>query len=69
MKVIAAPGLKVPMEDKPHDYINDTDVIDVPDTAYYQRRISDGDLIEVTVNNTAARAVPRNNGATAPVSE
>lgn len=48
MKVKAATGLKVPMEEKPHDYINDTDVMDVPDTAYYQRRISDGDLIAVT---------------------
>ena len=69
MKVRATPGLNVPMEDKPHNYINDTDVMDVPDTAYYQRRISDGDLVEVIVTNTAARAVPRNNGATAPVSE
>lgn len=45
MQVKAAPGLKVPMEDKPHDYITDTEVADVPDTAYYQRRVSDGDLV------------------------
>jgi len=49
MQVQAAAGLKVPMEDKPHDYITDAAVADVPDTAYYQRRISDGDLIVVTV--------------------
>lgn len=48
MQVQAAPGLKVPMEDKPHDYITDAVVVDVPDTAYYQRRISDGDLLAVT---------------------
>lgn len=47
MKVQAVAGLKVPMEDKPHDYITDASVSDVPDTAYYQRRISDGDLIAV----------------------
>lgn len=48
MKVQAATGLKVPMEDKPHNYITDAVAVDVPDTAYYQRRISDGDLIAVT---------------------
>jgi hypothetical protein len=47
MQVQAAQGLKVPMEDKPHDYITDAIVIEVPDTAYYQRRISDGDLLAV----------------------
>lgn len=47
MQVQAAQGLKVPMEDKPHDYITDAVAVDVPDTAYYQRRISDGDLLVV----------------------
>lgn len=47
MQVQATTGLKVPMEDKPHDYITDVVAVDVPDTAYYQRRISDGDLIAV----------------------
>jgi hypothetical protein len=47
MQVQAVPGLKVPMEDKPHDYITDASAVDVPDTAYYQRRISDGDLVLV----------------------
>ncbi|WP_410499705.1 DUF2635 domain-containing protein [Chitinibacter sp. S2-10] len=44
MKVIAAPGLKVPYEDKPNRYITADQVVDVPDTVYYRRRIADGDL-------------------------
>lgn len=63
MKAKAATGLKVPMEGKPHDYITDAVAVDVPDSAYYQRRISDGDLIEVVATvktTTAARAVPQN---------
>lgn len=45
MKVKAAQGLKVPMEDKPREYITDAKSVDVPETAYYSRRVSDGDLI------------------------
>lgn len=56
MNVRAAPGLNVPLEDKPHNYINDTDVMDVPDTAYYQRRINDGDLVEVIAKTTTKGA-------------
>ena len=52
MLVLAAPGIKVPLEEKPRDYITDTPPQDeagytVPDTAYYLRRIADGDLLEV----------------------
>lgn len=58
MKVQAVAGLKVPMEDKPHDYITDAEAVDVPDSAYYQRRITDGDLVEVaaTVKTTKGAA-------------
>jgi len=58
MKVKAAIGLKVPMEGKPHDYITETEAVEVVDSAYYQRRISDGDLIEVaaTVKTTTKGA-------------
>ena len=54
MQVLAAPGIKVPMEEKPRDYITDTPPegeagYTVPDTAYYQRRILDGDLVPVMV--------------------
>lgn len=52
MQVLAAPGLKVPMEDKPRNYITDTPPADaagftVPDTVYYQRRVIEGDLVMV----------------------
>jgi len=58
MNLIAAIGLKVPMEGKPHDYITDAKAVVVPDSAYYQRRITDGDLIEVkaTVKTTTKGA-------------
>lgn len=45
MKVKAAPGIKVPQENKPREYITDAEVVDVPDTAYYLRRCADSDLI------------------------
>lgn len=48
MIVKAAKGLKVPMEFKPRDYITDDAVFKVEDTAYYARRISDGDLLEAS---------------------
>lgn len=46
MKVKAATGINVPKEDKPREYITDAEVVDVPETAYYLRRIAEGDLIE-----------------------
>ena len=53
MLVLAAPGIKVPLEEKPRDYITATPPEGaagyvVPDTAYYLRRISDGDLFVVS---------------------
>ena len=45
MKVTAAPGTQCPMEEKPRSYITDTEVMDVPETAYYLRLIADGSLI------------------------
>jgi hypothetical protein len=53
MLVKAAPGLKVPKEDKPHDYIDDQDAVEVSDdSAYYARRVMDGDLL---VQSTKAK--------------
>ncbi|MDR3631480.1 MAG: hypothetical protein P4L42_14210 [Desulfocapsaceae bacterium] len=47
MKVKAAPGLKCPMEGRPRSYItDDSEGVDVPDTAYYRRMIADGSLEE-----------------------
>ena len=52
MKVKAALGIKVPMENQPFAYIEQTPV-DVEPSVYYQRRINDGDLI--VVNETRSR--------------
>ena len=58
MQVKATAGLKVPMEGRPHDYITETKVVEVQDSAYYQRRISDGDLIEVTAAKSKPAVAP-----------
>lgn len=47
MLVKATEGLKVPMENKPNTYIDDTASVQVEESAYYLRRISDGDLVEI----------------------
>lgn len=59
MLVIAAPGLKVPREDNPRRYITDATAVDVPETAYYLRRLSDGDLLPA--KNASAPAQPGSN--------
>lgn len=46
MIVKAIPGVKVPLENQPYAYI-EQDPVEVDDSVYYQRRIADGDLIEV----------------------
>jgi acyl-CoA synthetase (NDP forming) len=45
MLVKAAPGVQVPKEGNPRDYITDADEAEVPETAYYMRRLMDGDLL------------------------
>ncbi|MXR36709.1 DUF2635 domain-containing protein [Craterilacuibacter sinensis] len=50
MKVKAAPGIQVPMENKPHEYITDAEAIEVPDSTYYLRIMADGDLIDASAN-------------------
>lgn len=55
MRVQAAPGIKVPREDDPRKYITDAEPVDVDMTAYYIRRMSDGDLVEPP----AAKPVPK----------
>lgn len=44
MKVKAAPGLTVPKEGAPRQYIG-SDVVDVPGSPYYRRLVKDGSLI------------------------
>lgn len=43
--VKAAPGLRVPMEGAPRKYIGQ-DSMQVPPSAYYLRRLADGDLVQ-----------------------
>lgn len=47
MRVQAAPGLKVPREDNPRDYITDAEPVEIEMTGYYIRRMAEGDLVEV----------------------
>ncbi|MDP2786607.1 MAG: DUF2635 domain-containing protein [Pseudomonadota bacterium] len=56
LRVKAAPGLKVPMEDKPHDYITDAEAVEVPESAYTLRRLADGDLVEVEASAAPVKA-------------
>jgi len=45
--VKAAPGVKVPKEGAPREYITEDAPEAVPGSAYYLRRLDDGDLIRV----------------------
>lgn len=45
MKVVAPSGLKCPKENNPRDYITDKVPVDVPETTYYRRLVSEGSLI------------------------
>jgi hypothetical protein len=47
MLVKAKDGLKAPMEFHADRYITDAEPVEVIDSAYYRRRISDGDLFIV----------------------
>ena len=56
MLVKAAPGLKCPLETNPREYIDDTNPVDVPDTAYYRRLLpppeGDGSLVPAPIGKT-----------------
>lgn len=45
MRVIAAPGHRVPMEKDPLQYIEGAEPVDVPDTSYYRRRMAAEELL------------------------
>lgn len=55
MYVTAAQGLRVPMEDKPTTYIEGEVITPVEDSAYYLRRISDGDLVQASAEDYQAQ--------------
>ncbi|NMY85890.1 DUF2635 domain-containing protein [Pseudomonas proteolytica] len=45
MRVIAAPGHRVPMEKDPFKYIEGEEAVEVPDTSYYRRRLAAEELL------------------------
>lgn len=51
-KLKAVSGIKVPMEFKPREYITEDKAEVVEMSAYYKRRMKDGDLIEVASKQT-----------------
>lgn len=63
LTVTAAPGVSVPMEDKPRKYIAGEKSFTVPATVYYRRRIADGDLIEETAEPEHTAAKVKRGGA------
>jgi hypothetical protein len=52
MFVIARAGTKCPMEGNPRKYITDNQTVEVPDTAYYRRLVTDGSLITAKTSST-----------------
>jgi len=56
MQVIAAPGHQVPTEADPHQYIEPAPAaaVEVPDTAYYRRRLAAGELLIAKKPRTSA---------------
>lgn len=59
MQVKAAPGVKVPREDDPRSYITDSSPVELALTAYYIRRMADGDLVEATADPADAAKAAR----------
>lgn len=55
IRVKAAPGLRVPMEGSPRKYI-EADPVSVPETAYYRRRLAEGDLVRAGGDQTGKTA-------------
>ncbi|MGX5053118.1 DUF2635 domain-containing protein [Enterobacter asburiae] len=70
MMVTARPGLKVPLEDDARRYITDGESVDVPEnSAYYLRRLYEGDLVPAAVRppediqtEPATAAAPEDDG-------
>ena len=45
MFIIARPGIKVPKEGQPRQYITDSEAVEVPESHYYLKQVADGDLL------------------------
>lgn len=67
MLVKAAPGLKVPKETKPREYITDAKAVDVPESVYYRRCLVQGDLVPAP--QEAANEQPAKKAGTKPTAE
>ncbi|TKI08663.1 DUF2635 domain-containing protein [Martelella alba] len=65
MKVKARTGISVPREDNPRRYITDAEALEVAESAYYLRRLAEGDLLRVTEAAPAAATSPTAETATA----
>ncbi len=46
LTVKAAPGIRVPMEGSPREYITDAAAVPVARSPYYLRRLAEGDLLD-----------------------
>lgn len=66
MKVKAAAGVKVPMEGAPRKYITDEQAQEVPASAYYRRRVAEGDLVVVDAAPAAGKSSGTSNAPAAP---
>lgn len=53
--VKAAPGVEVPLDGAPRRYITDKTAVLVEDSAYYRRRLMDGDLVCVSPARAAKK--------------
>lgn len=67
MYVKAGSGLKVPLEGKPNTYITDGEIVSVEDSAYYLRRVTDGDCIEATEADYQAQIAAAEKSAKAKI--
>ncbi|HHE0097298.1 TPA: hypothetical protein ACOZYV_000812 [Serratia marcescens] len=48
INVIARKGIRVPKEEMPDRYITDSEAVSVEQSAYYRRRLHEGDLLLAT---------------------
>ncbi|EOE2143572.1 hypothetical protein ACKCRG_002778 [Serratia marcescens] len=56
INVIAREGIRVPKEEMPDRYITDSEAVSVEQSAYYRRRLHEGDLL--LVSDTAPGDAP-----------
>lgn len=59
LRVMAKGSVRVPMEDAPYRYIEGSAPVVVKRSIYYQRRVADGDLIEVKDEKKPAKTAKK----------